>query len=106
MKLASREKSSLRTTADTMKAHAESRLEQLGYQLAQAGAVGMIHGMPISRATFNGCVLAMIIERVLSGAYRNLLTDLRSQPALAMCLAYFGLVLVSTTYSAAPIADR
>jgi O-antigen ligase len=89
-----------------MREHVEDRLERIGYQLGQAGALGMMVSMPISRAAFNGCVLALIIGWVLSGAYRNLLTDLRAHPALLMCVAFFGLVLLSTSYSVAPFADR
>lgn len=89
-----------------MREHVESRLEHLGYQLGQAGAVGMMVNMPLSRAAFNGCVLAMIVGWLLSGAYRNLLIDLRSHPALLMCVAYFALVLISSGYSVAPFADR
>ena len=89
-----------------MREHAGSRLEHFGRQLGQAGAVGMMASMPISRAVFNGCVLAMIAGWVLSGAYRHLLIDFRSHPALLMCVAYFAVVLLSAGYSVAPYADR
>ena len=89
-----------------MREHIQARLEHLGYQMGQAGAVGMMVSTPISRAAFNVCVLFMIVGWLLSGAYRNLHIELRSHPALLMCVAFFGLVLLSTIYSEAPPADR
>lgn len=84
-----------------MKVCLAERLRRLGYAAGQAGAVGMMVSMPISRAAFNFCVLAMILGWVLSGAYRHLLNDLLRHPALLMCVALFGMVWLSTSYSVA-----
>ena len=82
-----------------------TRLAHYGSTVGQFAAVGMMLSMPLSRAIFNICVLLLISGWLAAGAYRRLLPDLRRHPALLMCATLFACVLLSVTYSVAPIAE-
>ncbi len=96
----------MENASTTMSATAPSRLQRHGATVGQFAVVGMMFSMPLSRAIFNICVLFLVASWLASGTYRRFLPNLRENPALLMCVALFACVLVSVSYSIAPMAER
>jgi O-antigen ligase len=75
-------------------------------ELGQFAALGMMASMPISRAAFNIFSLTMILSWIFSGDYRSFPLQISRHPALLLCVSFFVMVLVSTSYSPAPNLEK
>lgn len=81
-------------------------LQQYALTAARLGVVGMAVSLPVARALFNICALLMIIGWLLSGNWRQKLSDIAgSWPSLA-CIGFFAVSLLSLTWADSVGADQ